>query len=299
MRRNRWTVVVIIGVLMLLVDSGAALATVGDGSYAFVSKSKGADPGAWVSRSVACPAHDIAVGGGAYWHAQDQNGDSTLAAYVIDSAPKGIDTGWTASGENRSTQHLILTVQAQCLPTGKIGTFQVKTHSVSVPAGKARHALALCTSGDVDLTGGVMWRGESHDLATDGPVTDSASFPQLGKEPPGWFAMGLNGTARTVTLTATAVCIRPKRAGASLVSGAVLPEAPGATDEVYASCSAGERTVTGGEWWTDLSGKLAPSGMIESSAPTADASSWYASGRNGGAANLQFNSTSVCVTVAP
>jgi hypothetical protein len=87
----------------------------------------------------------------------------------------------------------------------KLGNVVMRRHSIPVPAGSARIVSKNCDPGELALSVGANWNGDT----TVGPVLQAATFLNGQNEPTGGSATGRNEGAGARMLTVSVACLTP------------------------------------------------------------------------------------------
>src|SRR5262245_28521156 len=147
----------IAGGLGLGASSPVAAAKLHPGNATLILRSISAAAGVPVGKTATCPKGDRAITGGVYWHRPQQNGDPTLDVELTASSPTEDGTGWYAAGLSNAPETLVLTVLAQCLPSGSFPAYIVRSRDVPVDPYRPGNGELGCPHDDRVVMGGGAW----------------------------------------------------------------------------------------------------------------------------------------------
>jgi len=240
--------------------------------------------------------------GGAYWHQTNQNGDPSLNAWILSSAPTSDSKGWYVTGRNVSGMSLDLTTVVKCLAQNVVGTYSTRAREVTVDAHRSGNADLRCKSGQKVVTGGGVWHKPGAQPKPIAAANLSMSFPDTDQG--GWSAAGHNDGASQLILRVTAFCVPASVLGATYVAKHQLVFVNSFSyGQSYVPCDSGDLAASGGLWWGGESVNPGdPDGfantdthaVITSSVETGDSTSWYGAGRN---ADSRWNNAGLVVDV--
>lgn len=284
--RRRAAAAAIIAVVGIVAATATAGAAIHPGSYDQRLKSGTVPSGDTIVLQAHCPAGDRIVTGGAYWHESGQNGDASLETTIIGSAPTANARGWSVTGANLAGASLILTVLADCLPSGSVGAYSVQTSTVSFAESFGRTSVK-CPAGQEVVAGGAALLHPELDPTAAQDLFLQQSYPnKTGK---GWYASAYNGGTTALDLKISALCRPTQSVGTykQVVKHVTVLDDSAADDtaDVYVHCPSGKHVVTGGAFWSPgppppYSPTTGYFGTIENITPTGDGTYWYVAGKS-------------------
>lgn len=267
-----------LGLALILATAGDVAAQIYPGNYVTQVKTTVVGGGLRRAVTVMCPSGHRMVTGGGYWHRSGENGNSSLQAFLLSSAPTSNGRGWYVTGWNASSETLELTSVLQCLAETSVGSYSIVSRDVTVDPGRSGNADVKCGSGKVALAGGAVWHkpGAKPKANLDAYLTTSTPDNLLK----GWTAAGRNYSLTSLRLLATAFCIPPSRIVGYEIASVIGYINRDQTFNVYEQCPAGKYAIGGGVAWGFAEDPFTDTrNPIVSSSITGDGTSWYAAGQ--------------------
>lgn len=253
-------------VALALPQAAAARLTANDvATGLFSSTTESVAAGQPGSASDVCPAHYLALAGGANWY--DPGPDGHLGS-VTPTEGGGL-MGWYADAYNPTLSPHNLAISMTCVPEQKLAKAVFATKRVLVQPGKAGEATAACPDGMRVLGGGAYWTLPGGGLdATNARYAWLSSFGPRGHGRK-WYANGFNESPnllRARRLTVLAWCLpegklagyryQPPAKPLSILGGPI-------TSTSDAPCGDDSYALAGGALWAKAAGGGPKAGLAK------------------------------------
>ena len=259
-------------------------------------------PGA-VAGTARCPKSKRLLTGGAFWHATGGGPAHAISnlSQLTSSAPTRDGRGWYADGMNNANESRTLTIEARCVPKGKLPGVTVRDQGNVLDTGFPGGVTADCPGDKVTMTGGAYLskpgKGPSIVGARRGRITGSTLINSAEK----WRVIGGNFSEGKLELHAIALCIAENKVDGVSINypTSVVPDQ--STGGGYGSCFGGTRALAVGTSWRRTGEQkpavdLATSTYLSGNAPTFDTLGHYGAGLNVSGVSLNLDTAILCPT---
>jgi len=257
--------------------------------------------GGTVGGTAHCPKSKRLLTGGAFWHATGAGPDPAISnlSQLTSSAPTRDGRGWYADGQSVASESRTLTIEARCVPKGKMPRVTARDEGNVLDTGFAGGVTADCPGDQVTMTGGAYLgkpgKGPSRVGARRGRITGSTLINSAEK----WRVIGGNFSEGKLELHAIALCVPANKVDGLNINypTSVVPDH--GTAGGYGSCFGGTRALAVGTSWRRTGEQkpavdLASSTYLSGNAPTFDTLGHYGAGLNASGVSLNLDTAILC-----